>query len=394
MADRLPRVSLGQVVLIGNPENRRVQFFQEALQHFGQSPATVIAYCRLLQDPSQLGDVLKPGTILRIESPGENFDVEKQILCRGAAEAEEEGAPFLPVEQVGQLFFDRGLIIHPRQWYLGFRSLMREVKQQLAAVDDVFCMNSPADLIEFFDKTECHATCEAAGYPVAESFNPISSFEELMETMQQQNCQRVFLKLAHGSSASGVVAFSHHSNRTEVVTSAELVREKGGDQLYNSLKLRRYTDLDEIQVLIDLLCRERVHVEKWLPKASLKRGTTFDLRVVVINGRARHFVVRESRSPLTNLHLGNRRGDGNQLIQSMGESNWSDTLNLCEQVAGLYPESFQIGVDLLLTPGFRQRFILELNAFGDLLPEVRFEGRDTYQSEVWSLLRNASQYIP
>lgn len=390
MVDQLARDSFDRVVIIGNPENRRVPFFQEALQSFGQPLATVISYSRLLQDASLLEKTLQPGTIVRIESPGENFDVEKQLLCLGATEAEEEGAPFLPVEKVELLAFDRGLIIHPRQWYLGFRTLMGQIRQQLSPADDVCSMNSPSDLTEFFDKPRCHANCQAAGIPVPDSFNPIGCFDELMETMVQQNCQRVFLKLAHGSSASGVVAFYHSSKRTEAVTSAELVRDNGTTKIYNSLKLRRYTDLDEIRVLIDLLCRECVHVEKWLPKASIKRGTTFDLRVVVIKGRARHFVVRESRSPLTNLHLGNRRGDGNQLIQSMGESKWEDTLKLCERTAALYPDSFQIGVDLLLTPGFRQSVILELNAFGDLLPEIRYQGRDTYQEEVWSLLYGAS----
>ena len=69
-----------------------------------------------------------------------------------------------------------------------------------------------------------------------------------------------------------------------------------------------------------------------MPKAGLA-GHVFDLRVVVIAGRARHAVVRMSRGPMTNLHLLNRRGafsstefelvkqhpaEGVRLLRSMG----------------------------------------------------------------------------
>jgi hypothetical protein len=45
-----------------------------------------------------------------------------------------------------------------------------------------------------------------------------------------------------------------------------------------------------------------------MPKAGID-GRTFDLRVLVIAGRARHAVARLSRGPMTNLHLLNERGD-------------------------------------------------------------------------------------
>ncbi|QDT99682.1 hypothetical protein V144x_51950 [Gimesia aquarii] len=106
----------------------------------------------------------------------------------------------------------------------------------------------------------------------------------------------------------------------------------------------------------------------------------------MIDGQVRHFVVRESRRPLSNLHLGNRRGDGKQLINALGTSGWEEVRKTCEQAASLYPGNFHIGVDVLLTPGFRQQAILELNAFGDLLPGILHQGLDTYQFEVRSIL--------
>jgi hypothetical protein len=76
--------------------------------------------------------------------------------------------------------------------------------------------------------------------------------------------------------------------------------------LYNSLKIRRYQKREDIRAIIDWLCREGAHVEHWLPKAYYK-GYVYDLRVVVIAGRARHRVVRLSKTPMTN-----RLGAGGQ----------------------------------------------------------------------------------
>lgn len=375
------------IVIIGNPENRRVNLFQQALQERGEPEARVVAYERLLQGADGLREAVSPGCVVRIESPGENFAVEKGLLALGAIPAELGGSPFLSVSQIETLQYDHGLILHPRQWYLGYCRLLNEIETQLAEVADVRLLNPPADIREMFDKRACHARCREAGCAVPDAFPEVRSFEQLLELMRERKVQRVFLKLAHASSASGVVALYRGPRRIEAITSAELVEQAGQSVLYNSLKVRRYKNLAEIRTLVDLLCREGVHVERWMPKASLSHGRTFDLRVVVIAGQARHFVVRESRSPLTNLHLGNRRGDGERLRSLVGEPRWRTLMQECERAARVYSGSFQVGVDLLLTPGFRQALILELNAFGDLLPGILWEGEETYQSEIGSLSR-------
>ena len=60
--------------------------------------------------------------------------------------------------------------------------------------------------------------------------------------------------------------------------------------------------------MLTFILQEGAIVEEWLPKAVFQ-GKQFDLRVVVIKGVAKHFVVRLGNSPMTNLHLGNARGD-------------------------------------------------------------------------------------
>jgi hypothetical protein len=138
--------------------------------------------------------------------------------------------------------------------------------------------------------------------------------------------------------------------------------------------------------LVEALCRHRVYVEQWLPKAGIA-DRTFDLRIVVIAGRARHTVVRLSRHPMTNLHLLGGRGSLEQLLERMGDAAWAAMRRTCEQVMmDCFPESLYAGIDLRIAPDFRRHSVLEVNAFGDLLPEVLSDGGDTYTTEISAML--------
>ncbi len=323
--------------------------------------------------------------MLRIESPGENFEVEKALLAAGAAAAQAEGTPALSPRRARRLSFDRGLILYPRQWYLGFCHWLRLWRAELACVADVRLMNAPRDVEIMFDKTLCRQALSRVATPTPAWLGPVACYEELLARMSDTRHDRVFVKLANGSSASGVVAFRRCGARHEAITTAELVRGRDQIRLYNSLKIRRYTQPRDIADVIDALCRQRVHVEAWLPKAKLQ-GLELDLRVVVIAGRAAHFVVRQSRSPMTNLHLGNPRGDPQALLARMGEDNWRAVRKTCEAALTAFPDSLYAGVDVAIMPDFRDHAVLELNAFGDLLPRVEHRGLDTYAAEVAALL--------
>ena len=111
--------------------------------------------------------------------------------------------------------------------------------------------------------------------------------------------------------------------------------------------------------------------------------------MLVIGGWAAHAVMRQSASPITNLHLGNRRGDLAGLRQQMGDDAWQGALDVAVRVAGVFPASLYVAVDLLVAPGFRRFAVAEVNAFGDLLPNLLHEGRDTYTAEFARLLEAA-----
>ncbi len=372
-------------IIIGNPGNRRVTLFQSALAKLGLPPATEIAYIDLLSGRCHLGEVVRSHSTVRIESPGRDFEVEKAILAIGANAAAAEGSPWISREAALQLEYDRGRILYPRQWYLGYGIVLAQLQQQLAecAAQNTphYLMNSPSDIAVMFDKIECHALCTQHYVPVPQSLGAISSFDELVVRMQAMKTRRVFVKLAHGSSASGVVALAINGVAWQAMTTVELVQAGSEVRLYNSRHIRCYRDRSSIATIIDALCRDRVQVEAWVPKASMN-NRTFDLRVVAIAGKAQHVVVRLSKSPMTNLHLKNQRSEPTALMAKMGHVAWDSVLQTCERVALIFPESLYLGIDLLIPIRFKQSLVLEVNAFGDLLPDITHNGLDTYATEI------------
>ena len=391
-----PPSTVGGYVIIGNPDGRRVALFQSALASAGLRPGRVVAWADLLAGRGSLADVVRPGDAVRLESPGMDFEVERALLAAGADERDPQdpgGTRYAraDADQVRSLAPDRGRILWPRQWYLGFCKALREVDGQLSRCAPHRLLNDVEDVRVMFDKPRCHARLLAAGVAVPPSLGPISSFDELAVRMRERGWRRVFVKLAHGSSASGVVAYQttpRGGGARRAVTTVEMVRgaADGGLRLYNSRRLRTYTDPREIATLVDALAAHRVHVEQWLPKAGID-GRTFDLRVVVIAGRARHTVARLSRTPITNLHLLNGRSDAGAVRRRMGEAAWRAAIATCERaMTDAFPGSLHGGVDLLVAADFRRHAVLEVNAFGDLLPGVACGGADTYAAEVAAVL--------
>jgi glutathione synthase/RimK-type ligase-like ATP-grasp enzyme len=369
---------------VGNPDSRRVVLFQEALAQREQPPAAVVAWCDLLSGKARLSDSLCPDSIVRIESPGRDFAVERALLIAGADAPDETGFARLSRRAAGALTYEKGRLLYPRQWYLGFRSALCALAGELAERPDCRVMNAPEEIALMFDKAACRERLSREGIPVPRGFGVIASYETLVARMRQAHCYRVFVKLAHGSSASGVVAYRTDGRRHQAISTVERVRENGELLLYNSRRMQVYRDAGEIAELIDALCGHRAVAEEWIPKAGLANHA-FDLRVVVIGGQARHVVARLSQTPMTNLHLLNRRGDAEAVRARMGTAGWEAAMGTCAQAMRAFPGSLYAGIDLLIAPGYRRHAVLEANAFGDLLPGVLCDGADTYAMEIEAL---------
>ncbi|MEU1487541.1 STM4014 family protein [Streptomyces sp. NPDC005752] len=363
-----------RLAVVGVPANRRVGLFQDAVRDAGLPAARTVSWLEVLRNEA----VFLPGETVRIDSPGEDAEVDR--LLRGGDD---------PTRVEGSA-----------RWYARFTSAVQEVARAAGAAGAVL-LDGPRDIAVMFDKRLCHGVLDASGVPVPDSPTsghgaaPVRGWADVRRLMADHHMPRVFVKPAHGSSASGVIALqSAGPGRIRAATSVE--RDEEG-RLFNSLRVRGCTTESEVGALVDALAPDGLHIERWLPKAS-QRGRAADLRVVVVAGRATHAVVRTSRSPMTNLHLGGARGDLDEVraaVETAGGS-WKAALAVCERAAACFPDTLCVGVDLLPATGWRRFAVGEVNAFGDLLPRLTglpdsgAEGLDTYGAQVAAILAASS----
>ncbi|GJF32226.1 hypothetical protein KNE206_49260 [Kitasatospora sp. NE20-6] len=353
-----------QLTVLGNPGHRRVVLFAAAARAAGLPAPAVLPWLDVLRGT----DGPPPGTLLRVESPGEEPAVD--ALLRGPA----LGAGYAPTRVEGGA-----------AWHAGVTAALHRV----AARPGVRLLGDPAEIAVMFDKRRAHRLLAQAGVPVPRALDgpPPAGWADLRERLAAAGMHRVFVKPVHGSSASGVVALElGPRGQVQATTSAELT--PGG--LHNSLRVRRYRTVPEVAELVDRLAPDGLHVEQWVPKAA-QSGRAADLRVVVVGGRATHVVVRTSARPMTNLHLGGARGDLALAREAAGPA-WPVLLETAEAAAACFPAAPMVGVDVLPTAGWRRAVVGEVNAFGDLLPGLTglpggpAEGLDTYGAQIAALL--------
>ncbi|WP_431936575.1 STM4014 family protein [Micromonospora sp. RP3T] len=368
-----------RLTVVGNPANRRVALFTSAVRAAGLPTPAVLPWADVLT-----GAVPPPpGALVRVDSPGEDPHVDR--LLRRSATAARHG------ELIGLADAYAGLVAGLDRVAAGGAELL----------------NPPADVAVLCDKRRCHAVLSAAGVPVPDALPPVGGhagppptgghdalppagghagppptggYAALREAMAAAGWRRVFVKPAHGSSAAGVLALAVGPRGVRADTTVEPTP----DGLFNSLRVRRHTDEATIAAIVDRLTPDGLHVERWLPKAGL-RDRVVDVRVLVVAGRPTHAVVRAARGPLTNLHLGNARGDLAELRAAAGPAGWSAAMETCERVAACFAGSLHVGVDLMFLTGWRRHAVAEVNAFGDLLPGVLTDGRDSYAEQVHAL---------
>ncbi|MEM7131990.1 MAG: STM4014 family protein [Chloroflexota bacterium] len=359
-------------VIIGSVDDQRITRFQAALDRMKLPSAKVVDYPDLIAGHVSLGEMLEPGDILRIESPGKSSKSEQLLLELGRDQVEPHFERSKPIQH------PEGFIYSSRQWYLGFCSVLEQIEGQRATAPPHSIMNGISAIRTMFDKRATQETLQAADIPIPPFLPPVHNYDELRHQMDKRGIRRVFIKLAHGSSASGAIAYETNGRQEKASTTIEY-----DDQwrLFNSLKVCTIHKHATIRRLIDAICRHRVHVEQWIPKGSLN-GQRFDVRVLAIGGQAQHSVLRLSNSPFTNLHLGNNREPIEVLLDKIGVEPWQEVENTCERAAACFPDAFYTGIDLLFTPDLRRHFVLELNAFGDLLLRVYRNCMDPYEMQI------------
>ncbi len=317
---------------------------------------SITPYLKILKNVEQGETFALPNAeILRLESPGEDAVINGKLL--------ELGGAFQALS--------RGEVRDQIAWMNGFSKLLNSIQAKHAFI-------SPMDIRTMFDKLEMYERLKSKGCPLPERLPSISSIKHLKEIGKPI---RIFIKPRYGSSASGVLACSIKKNFVKCITSLEI----NGTRFFNSLKMRTYVGKDA-EKCINFVLSEGAVVEKWFPKATLKMGA-FDLRIVCIDGKAAHKVVRVSRSPMTNLHLGNARGTLKQVEERLGTQAIERAIAAAESAAAAFPLAHYMGVDVALNPSGKTAIVLEVNAFGDLLPGILYNGQSTYSEQISSFVR-------
>lgn len=350
-----------QFLTIGSVGSRRVQFWKTALQqkHFSQE---LVSYPQIIAN--DFPKITRP-TCLRITSTGENFDLWKNILRLG-------GYPLSAAP-----IFERGLI-HPNPyWYRGWCRILQNIHGFIGKNPLVRPMNTTTSIQLAFHKLKCQQLLNKQGIRIPKIILPnVIHYAALIEKLQKENIHQVFIKPYHGSSASGVMAFRQANGKQILYTTIQLK----GKKLYNNLRLQKYNSIAQIKTIINAMIPSGLMVEEWIRKKTFQEKSV-DFRILVINGKAVFVVPRMSKHFITNLHLGNEKGN----IKAV-ENNWGTALieqakTLAIQAVNTIGGLFYAGVDVAIsTKG--QPYILEVNAFGDMLLNIYREGLTTYEYEL------------
>lgn len=249
-----------RLAVLGNPGHRRVTLFAAAVRAAGLPEPAVLPWSDVLRG----GYAIEPGTLLRVDSPART---RRWTGCcaapRSARGTRRPGWRARPPGTPGS----------PPRWRGGPGGPGRPRARLLA---------DPAEIAVMFDKRRTHRLLAGAGVPVPpaldQSAGPVAGWADLKGRLAAAGLRRVFVKPAHGSSASGVLALEFGPRGRVSATTSVSWRD---GELHNSLRVRRYRQEDEIAAIVDRLAPDGLHVERWIPK-SAQRGRAADLRVVVI----------------------------------------------------------------------------------------------------------------
>jgi hypothetical protein len=364
------------ITLIGNSESRRVKGFIDSAARHGQR-VIVVPYVDVIRghfSPPTYG-------VVRIDSPGECAETSRLILRAGIEPVSAEGRSPVSARQIDRLRFERGAILHPRQWFFGLRTILHALQSHYADAC-VRWMSTPESIVMAFDKLACLERWEDAQLPVPRRYPQVGSYEQLRAVVRGRHA-RLFLKLRYGYSAMGAIALEWRDTLVRAITTVDVTSSAEGPKLFVSKKPRVLLRESEIAWLIDTLAAEDIVVEAWLPKARWN-GRPFDVRVVTIGGRACHAVGRANSSPFTNLNLDAARIERDDLVAELGDK-WEQLEALCVAGAQQLPDAGMLGIDLLVRPCREQFVLLEANAFGDYLPGLLYRGMSTWDAQLRSL---------
>jgi hypothetical protein len=370
-------------VVVANPDSKRWQQYAPELDAFwrarGVEPEVeLVPWREVIPTLGNLDGLpaFDQPALVRLESPGRDWEVARLLLRAGAVDDDDEASTdwlALP--------YEKGKLVRPGLLYRGFQRVLEGLKASFDRRPHLRPLACPLDVAVMFDKNATSARLEAAGVPCPPSLQAPDSPAALLDLLRSRSFSPAYVKLNTGSSASAIAVVRAADAVPWCITS--VVRLGGG--FFSSRRLCRYTGQD-LDAVLAFLLREGACVQRGIRMACVD-GQNFDVRVVVIHGRPAFTVFRLSDQPMTNLHLGGRRGDPARCRQAVPTRAWLDGLDHAVEAAGQF-DSAAVGVDLLFEAGYLRHYVLEVNAFGDFFPGlVDGQGRTVHVVEVEATAR-------
>jgi len=348
-------------ITIGSPDSRRVQFWQKVLQQYN-CEYQLITYEQIINDG--FPELAEPTTI-RLTSTGEDFELEKILMGMGGD------------SDAHLLSFKKGLIYPNDYWYKGFCVLLQKIEKFIEQNPLVKTINSPASIQLAFHKLKCQQFLNQKNISTPKiMLEQVVGYDELIEKMEREKIHQVFIKPYHGSSASGVMALRQSKGRQMLYTTIDLQDGK----LYNNLNLQKYHTISKIETIVNKMIPSGLMVEEWIRKKRFKEKSV-DFRILVINGKAAFVVPRMSNHFITNLHLGNEKGNIQEVEEVWGKELIDHAKNLAVQAVEEIGGLFYAGVDVAISEKGNP-YVLEVNAFGDMLLNIFKNGMNTYEYEL------------
>ncbi len=202
-------------IIIANSDSLRWKAYAPELTAFwseqGVTPAVELVSWRevILRDGELDGlPAFDRPAIVRVESPGRDWDVAQLLLRAGSRVRGEDGEHWLTLP------YRKGRLVSPGLFYAGFCSVLSRLRDGFLHRPHLRPCADPLELAEMFDKNATSARLEQAGIPVPPSLPALGTVEAASErtapaAVRQRLCeaQQRIVGLRHrGGPADGRAA--------------------------------------------------------------------------------------------------------------------------------------------------------------------------------------------
>src|SRR5262249_51473839 len=193
------------------------------------------------------------------ESPGRDFEVEKMLLQAGARDD-----PRAAGTDWTALRYHKGRLTRPGLLYRGFHRVLRGLRVAFDARPHLRPLSCPLAVAELFDKNATSARLAAADIPCPPSLEAPATPEKLLATLRARRFPTAYVKLATGSSATGIAVVRAADEPPWAITSMVRI----GEDFYSTRRLNRCSGRQLEDVLAFLLA-EGVCVQRGIPMARI-----------------------------------------------------------------------------------------------------------------------------